>query len=192
MNQSFVFHRPPFIFKVATILLMAVFFSVAYGCTLPGKPVTGGKSEPLKDKGAVDSGARQEWIRQTGRNLRRITTEQCTQQVEPRVVALEDVYMVSYRLTNQEGCITFPNGDWIYMIAHSSHDDNGIGDITLAIDNRGRLFSNEGHVCGGIIHFYSESDEELTGANDFFGRFLSDCDDCKWQLLGRKSRTKFW
>lgn len=165
---------------------ICIFLIPLAGCTIQGNTrsvLTEASGSEIGDK--VDSAMQQQWMKQTVKQLKRIEPAQCVRHIEPQVIDLEDAFMVSYRLTNQEGCITFPNGDWIYMVAHSSHDDKAIGDLTLAIDNRGRLFSNEGHVCGGIIHFYTDSDEELTGADDFFSRFLSDCDDCRWYQLDR-------
>jgi hypothetical protein len=168
-----------------TIVLMAVILAFLYGHGLPGM-THADVGTISQENEEINPKAQKRWMKQTVRKLNRIKPDHCVKRIEPRVVDMEDLFMVSYRLENQEGCVTFPNGDWIYMIAHSSHDSKLIGDITLAIDNRGRLFMNEGHVCGGIIHFYTDSEMELNGADDFFGHFLSDCDDCRWYSLNRR------
>jgi hypothetical protein len=121
------------------------------------------------------------WVKKTSRQLKKIKPEDCTQPIEPRIVNFDGHFLISYRVDSNSGCIQLPNGDWIYMITHSIHDDPAIGDITLAIDNRQRLFFNTGHVCGGIINFYIDTEKEINSAQDFFNSFLSDCDDCKWK-----------
>lgn len=69
--------------------------------------------------------------------------------------------------------IKLKNGDWIYIIIVSSWHDDEDGDapeITLAIDNKGNLWRNGGHVCGGI-GFKSENKKAPISAEDFFNRF---------------------
>jgi hypothetical protein len=142
------------------------------------------QNAPTKN-GAINPELRQRWMEKTVEKLQEIDAGTCLQSLERRVVDLDDFFMVAYRLNGPEGCIEFPNGDWVYMVAHSLHDNPAIGDITIAIDNHQRLYKNEGHVCGGIINFYTGSEEDLLGAGDFFGNFMSDCDDCKWYRINQ-------
>jgi hypothetical protein len=131
----------------------------------------------------VNQAKQQRWVKKTAKELKKLQPEDCTDQIVPRVVDIEGLFLVSYRVNNNAGCIQFPNGDWIYLVSHSLHDDPAIGDITLAIDNRNRIFSNTGHVCGGIINFYIDTNIEIQRAQDFFDSFMSDCDDCKWNEI---------
>ena len=49
----------------------------------------------------------------------------------------------------REGLIRFSDGGWAYIVSHSKHDENQeIGDITLAYDNNGNIYSNHSHICG--------------------------------------------
>jgi hypothetical protein len=124
------------------------------------------------------------WIKKAVRQLKNdFGTMNCDNPIDPSVVDIEGLYLKAYRLNGPEGCIYFPNGDWILMISHSMHDDPAIGDVTLAIDRRQQIFINKGHVCGGIINFYIDAETEIISSQDFFKHFMSDCDDCKWNKL---------
>ena len=125
---------------------------------------------------------RKRWIKKSVRQLKSdFSAMSCENPIEPRVVDIEGLYLKAYRLNGPEGCIYFPNGDYIYLLAHSSHNDPKIGDVTLAIDRHKQIFINTGHVCGGIINFYIDTESEIISSQDFFELFMSDCDDCKWK-----------
>ncbi len=123
------------------------------------------------------------WIRNSIRELKKFSPEKCQNPIEPRVIELSDYYRKSFRLAGGEGCILFSNGDWIFMVSNSTHDNPRIGDITLAIDSNGRIYKNEGHVCGGIIHFVNNVKMETDTANCFFDHFKSDTDNMGWIRL---------
>jgi hypothetical protein len=40
---------------------------------------------------------------------------------------------------------------WIYIITHSWHSDEGIGDVVICRDSRGNLYFADAHPCTGII-----------------------------------------
>jgi hypothetical protein len=126
---------------------------------------------------------RDAWTSAAIERLLAVGTDDCTNVIEPRVVELDDFFQMSFRLNQDGGCIFFPNGDWIYLVSHSWHEDARIGDLSLAIDSQKRIYYNDGHVCGGIIHFYIGFETQVNSSQDFFQLFMSDCDDCKWYLL---------
>jgi hypothetical protein len=130
----------------------------------------------------VDNPKRDQWIRNSLVDLKKHTLVECLNPIEPAAFELGDVYHLSYRLSGKDGCILFPGSNWIYFISHSIYEDQDVGDITLAIDNKGDIFYNEGHVCGGTIRFYhrSRSRLELTESEPFFELFTSDTDEAGW------------
>jgi hypothetical protein len=64
-----------------------------------------------------------------------------------------------------------------------------VGDLTLAIDNHGKIYLNEGHICGGIIHFIINDKIAVKAASDFIQHFISDTDDQYWRRLDREKST---
>jgi hypothetical protein len=42
---------------------------------------------------------------------------------------------------------------------------------------------NEGHVCGGIIHFETGKIRELKTSREFFKHFVSDTDGAGWKRI---------
>jgi hypothetical protein len=91
----------------------------------------------------------------------------------------EDWQKLSCRVTKQ-GIIKLSNGIWIFIKTNSSHENEEIGDVSMAIDNKQNVFKNDGHVCGGIIHFQTSLLKELKSTSDFFKYFVSDTDSAAW------------
>jgi hypothetical protein len=141
------------------------------------------KSQPVKEQNLnPEMSERDLWIRNSLDDLHMYTPEKCLNPIEPAAFELGDDYHMSFRLRGKEGCIVFPGKNWIYLISHSIYEDPYVGDITLAIDNKGEIFFNEGHVCGGTIRFYhrSQSRLDLTESAQFFELFASDTDNAAW------------
>jgi hypothetical protein len=101
-------------------------------------------------------------------------------------VNLEEGDLYRHRLFVGHSCVTFPNGDNLYFLVHSGHENESIGDLSLAIDQQGRLYKNEGHVCGGLIHFYTTEKGSLETADNFIHNMKSDTDDKPFSLLSEQ------
>jgi hypothetical protein len=82
-----------------------------------------------------------------------------------------------------EGFLQLNETNWIYFISSSSHSDASIGDMTLAIDQLGNIYQNDGHVCGGIVHFQTFERSKIKNSAQFFQLFKSDTDDIGWSKL---------
>lgn len=70
--------------------------------------------------------------------------------------------------------MTCANSEWIYFKTHSKHENEEIGDITLAVSNKGSNYVYFGHVCGGEVYFKNNSNTVPKDAKEFFTKFTSD------------------
>ena len=86
----------------------------------------------------------------------------------------------SYRI-NKKGFIEFEGQDWVYIILHSSHNKDKIGDVAIARDQNGDIYIHLGHNCGMIAHYQVKSTVLFTKSKDFFEHFKSDIDTLSWK-----------
>ncbi len=93
---------------------------------------------------------------------------------------LGDVPLLSIRVKG-EGIFNVNDKEWIYFLSNSNHKNPGVGDITIAINQKGKAWYNHGHVCGGIIHFATKQISELKHSKEFFKYFVSDTDYEVWE-----------
>lgn len=82
------------------------------------------------------------------------------------------------------GLVEMGTNGWVYLVLRSSHQDPAVGDVILAIDDRGRLLESSGHVCGKVAHFVSAEKRAAEDPDDFFERFRPDPDRAPWVPLG--------
>lgn len=127
----------------------------------------------------VNKEIQKKWINETIMYLKKHDSLQLMDLAEPKISSTPEFNRISYRIINK-GKIHCSGGEWIYITMHSIHEDKEIGDICLAISDKGKLFVNYGHVCGGIVHFIDKSAKIPEDANDFFDRFVSDINEDKW------------
>ena len=125
---------------------------------------------------------RDAWIRETTIELRQFSPDSLTPRIMLDFASYENWQKLSCRVT-KNGIIKLNNGDWIYIRTNSSHENEEIGDISMAIDNNKDVFKNEGHVCGGIINFETNLFSELKTTSDFFKYFVSDTDSATWEKI---------
>jgi hypothetical protein len=140
------------------MLLLVVFF-------------TSSAQEPENTK--VSPEKRDKWIKETATEMRNFKPDSSIKVVTPSILDLGDRKKLAYKV-NKSGIINLINDDWIYIITHSSHQDEEIGDVSLAVDNKRHIYINEDHVCGGVIRFETDQITELNKSSDFFKYFVSD------------------
>jgi hypothetical protein len=104
-----------------------------------------------------------------------------TQMVIPHITQYEHIREVSYRVVDR-GNVKCENGYIIRNMQHSLHSDKEILEISIAVDNRMRVFVNAGHVYGGIVHFETNDDILPADVDVFFSRFHLDTDDERWEI----------
>ena len=132
------------------------------------------------DTSQVIPGVREQWLERTRQEMVNFHSDTCRKTIEPEITDLgEEYYSCSYRLQGP-GMIRISAEEWIYLVASSAHDNPEVGDITLGMDQKKRFYINEGHVCGGIIHFQSLERIELKTSKQFFKHFVSDTDSAGW------------
>ena len=135
----------------------------------------------------IDPEARQQWIKDVSSWLRQDSIIDKGPLLELTKRPYGNQHYHSCKVKEEGGLLEFNNGSWLYMVCHSSHEDDRIGDITLAIDKKGRLYQNLGHICGGIIHFISEPGQpKPSSSKDFIRDFKCDTDGERWSRVRSK------
>lgn len=128
---------------------------------------------------AADPAARKAWVKATVKILKTEANRAAFSIAEPRIIDLPDLQLVSYRVQGDIR-IACTDGGWVYIRPHSSHENARIGDVSVAVDSRGRAYVHFGHICGGSIRFSSERVHPPATPEDFFLHFLDDEEDKPW------------
>lgn len=115
-------------------------------------------------------------------HLKQFTSDTIIQQLLLEEVSFEDYFRLKVRI-NGTGLLILPAKNRIYFSTSSSHDNPETGDITLALDQSGNIYQNNGHVCGGIISFETGDISKLRNSRQFFRYFVSDTDGEGWYRI---------
>jgi hypothetical protein len=132
------------------------------------------------DQNRIDAEKRAASIEQMILDLKKISPDETTESLIFKEIKLENGSKYSIRLI-EKGFLRLSNTDWIYFLSSSSHKNPEVGDITLAIDSKGIIFQNNGHVCGGIIHFETYKTGIPESSDAFFEYYESDTDGIRWE-----------
>ncbi len=133
---------------------------------------------------------RQQWTVETVSRLKDYKISTNDQPIQVDEINIEDYFQLSYRI-NGQGLIKFQDGSWVYLISNSIHNNSEVGDLTIAIDSQGNKYTNDGHICGGLIHFVSKDKIPVEHADHFFKYFKSGTDDQQWKEIKIKNNSKF-
>jgi len=120
------------------------------------------------------------WLKKTASLLKKMTPDTCSRVSEIKRYDFGDSKKVAFRIV-EYGLIKLENGDWVYILTHSSHEDETVGDISMAISSDKKLYVNYGHVCGGIINFQAYDIQSLSSSEEFFRLCKSDTDGISWE-----------
>jgi hypothetical protein len=132
--------------------------------------------------GEFDPEKREQWIAETIKVLKDFKPRDTDERSGLKVRDNDGQLHQSFRIV-KKGMLEFDSGEWAYIILHSSHDNDSIGDFALAVDQKGRIYKHEGHVCGGICHYEALAPEKYTRSRDFFKYFRDDTDGLPWKKL---------
>ncbi len=125
---------------------------------------------------------RNQWIKEKTSELKKIKPETVFQKATLQENEHVDGIILSVEVKGKNILYTGDDG-WIYFETHSAHDNSDIGDITIAIDSKKRIFINEGHVCGGYIYFDAMHFKEIPSADSFFKHFNYDSEKGNWKRV---------
>jgi hypothetical protein len=163
------------------LLVLSCFILLVSLMNLTAQVTDGSKNIPVQ---------REKWIEESVSELGKFIPDSSVKLIAPYLIDQEDAKKLYFKV-NKEGMIKLENGDWIYIITHSGHENEEIGDLCLAIDNKKDVYINESHVCGGVIRFESSGLTELKSTDDFFLNFESDTDSKRWdKLLSLKNQPE--
>jgi hypothetical protein len=132
----------------------------------------------------VNKKKQKEWIEKNIVKLQKNNELKLVKPLEPSINSAPEFTAISYRL-NGDSRIQCSGGEWIFFRLHSMHENSEVGDVCLAITNKGKVFVNYEHICGGMVHFIDKTTKIPQDANDFFARFSSDTDNLpftRWKL----------
>lgn len=79
----------------------------------------------------------------------------------PKDKGHDDLYMY---FPKGNGRIVFVDKSWILLVSHSSHAEDGIGDLTLIRASDGKCYVNKGYVCDKLI---LETKEKIVSLETF-------------------------
>lgn len=137
-------------------------------------------SQSAIQKGSVFdslSEAQQEWILRNVEDIKNgVISFEEKDTLPQRISKYDGKTSYEFKL-NSKGIIRFKNRSWVKMVSHSSHADKKIGDLTLVMTNKGEVFINRGHICGGTIRFYTHFKIRRLTVAKFLKHYLDETDD---------------
>jgi hypothetical protein len=137
----------------------------------------------------VDVKKRGQWISETINLMNTAHSEANVELLVMQELIHEDFYQMSFRLIDS-GKIIFQDGSFLYLVSTSAHTTKDIGDVTLAVNQDGDVYINQGHICAGIIHFKSHKKGTAHTAEAFLKNFKSDTDEEPWLLYKVANKNK--
>lgn len=181
------------------VLLTIVFATLSCGTKKESLPNSLAPYLPL------DNPDRANWMIETFDQLEAFKPSKDTKVTERQDVLAEDKkYVGSEYLIENNSMIRFGKDQWLYFVYHSMHwsrdmingkikrptsgviiPNDTIDDITLAIDNNGNIYKNDGHVCGILYVFCKNKIETI---DDFLktktrGYQNGNTIEMKWEKL---------
>ena len=128
----------------------------------------------------IDYQLRTKWINSTIESLKEFDKSMVEKKVVLKTRDKNGLIHQSYRI-NKSGLIEFGEKEWVYIVLHSSHHKDMIGDVAIAINQKGETYIHLGHNCGMIAHYEAESSILYSKSDDFFEHFKSDVDKLPWE-----------
>jgi len=77
----------------------------------------------------------------------------------------------------------FSTNQWVFIALHSSHLDDGVGDVILAKDESGNFWINDDHVCGGVRFWSPTQQTPVTKSREFLREYVSRTKNRRWKLM---------
>lgn len=124
-----------------------------------------------------------EWIIKNSENLYKgIVQFEKKDSLHFRISRKNGELSYQYELTNK-AYQKFKKRSWIKMISLSSHENPDIGDVTLAITNKGKVYINRGHICGNVVTFHSQNKLSRLTALKFLTNYTEYVDEIPFEYV---------
>ncbi|CAN5798282.1 hypothetical protein BH23THE1_BH23THE1_36120 [soil metagenome] len=148
--------------------------------TVFGNPPIYSSHHEINDLHTLSRRARKKWINNKVREMKSATWDKNLEFAEFISISTDDIKLNKVRIS---ACnkLSFDNKDTILICTHSIHENPLIGDVSIALLNRKKVYVNFGHVCGGLIHFESPRIPNPENGAQFFSQYVSDTDELKWE-----------
>lgn len=124
--------------------------------------------------------AREAWRKEALRRLQAFQPDPLATGVAAARTSHAGSPALSYRLL-KEGFIRLGASNWVFIILHSGHANDDVGDAVVAVDQDRRVFQHAAHVCGDIVHFISTNASPPVESSAFFRDFVDDVDGRPWR-----------
>jgi hypothetical protein len=125
---------------------------------------------------------REAWVQSALNQLPYFKADTTIRGLQLEEISYDDYFRLKVRVIGT-GLLDLPGKNRIYILPTSSHDLPEVGDISLAMDRHGRMYQNNGHVCGWIITFETGKIKKVKSSRQFFRYFVSDTDGEQWRRL---------
>jgi hypothetical protein len=145
-----------------------------------GTPPMYSPNHELKDKQLISRRARNKWIKNKVREMKSATWDKNIALADFTTIDTDEVKLNKVRISDCNK-LYFDNKDTILICIHSVHENPRIGDVSIALLNRKKVYVNFGHVCGGLIRFESFRIHNPESGLHFFSKYISDTDELKWK-----------
>jgi hypothetical protein len=141
--------------------------------------ITGSLRAQHEDESAVVPELRDAWIQSAVQSLKSVRPGENLPELKLSRVQEIGYARIRVRVL-EEGRLNIGKNEWVCFRSTSAHEHPETGDITLAMDHKGKIYINLGHVCGEICFETSEI-PELSNTREFFKYFISAYDKEKWK-----------
>lgn len=128
---------------------------------------------------SIDSTKRIAWIEHSIDSLLRNFSNIDLKKVEIYQRQREEQLYLTCRIINA-GYIT-AGIDTCYLFLFSSHQNPAVGDVIIAISDKRKVYVNNGHVCGGIVHFQSFKISKPSSFQEFIAHFSPEISPSIWR-----------
>lgn len=160
--------------------IKVIFYIVIY--SIFGLSGSGIVMAQVHNVGEFDPQKRSMWIEQEVNDLKLYKPEEDAKSIKLKTINKKGEVWRSVRVV-KKGLVELDKGDWIFIVTNSGHDNPSVGDISLAIDQNGKIYRHSGHVCGNIIHFEAVLTKPHINSKLFFRNFKDDTEGLSWEKL---------
>lgn len=140
------------------------------------------------EHGDIASDERHQWVEQMVKGMNEINPLHVEARTEMKR-AEEESSLLYYFDLKKASIVQISPDQWVYLLMHSGHDNEHIGDLTLGRDQDGNVYYHLGHVCGEIS-FEARTNDPILTSKEFFESFVDSAEDLPWEPLPENHMPK--